>query len=508
MLFVLGFSHKDADRATDLLSWIAELDATQPYPALLVASHHVQNETIKLMHDRAAQTFSKVTVIRQSEPAEHGWPLNANALFRCASDWVKQQNAGPWAWLEPDAVPLQPGWLTTLESEYRKHEKPFMGTVHEHPFKHFNGVMIYPQNISQYNPYMLNGSKLPWDCVRPEITMRFGHNTHLIQRMLADPMNNIPMSFPNRQALEHIRPGVILFHGVKDGSLINLLRRGSNHTPQASTAPKQGLVRRLNVKIRGLISGASAYVHAGNLGDIVYALYAIKAAGGGDLFICPVQRQRAICTVPVNKEQFEMFAPLLRVQPYLRKIEFRQDYPTFGIRDLNFFRNKWIDTLQRKRDGIETLCKCHFLELGLVHKFNDDEPWLSVPNPLPTGKIIVHRSPRYNAPATGPQSFPWQHFIKRYAKDMLFVGLESEHEKFQNDFRCKLSYWRVKDFLELARLIAGARGVIANQSFPLSVAIGCGQKVIVEALPRSPDCAFHRSTYWDQLMTDVTQVEL
>ena len=89
---------------------------------------------------------------------------------------------------------------------------------------------------------------------------------------------------------------------------------------------------------------------------------------------------------------------------------------------------------------------------------------------------------------------------------MIFVGLESEYDAFVKMFGHKLSFWKVKNFMELAQVISGGRLFIGNQSFPLSVALGLGQRVIVEALPRSPDCRFNRGNYHDQLLGEINNI--
>lgn len=246
--------------------------------------------------------------------------------------------------------------------------------------------------------------------------------------------------------------------------------------------------------------GTTRFYHSGNLGDIIYAVQAIKAAGGGDLIIGPEQHKTSPCMCPTTKEQFDRLWPLLSLQRYLRRVEYSPTYPEGEIYDLNRFRNIWVDEEFRKHQNISTLAKCHFYELGIIDKFSEVDPWIECHAHVPSKPFIIHRSPRYNAPQTGPESFPWPVLLARHASEMLFVGIKSEWEQFQKDFHCQVEFRQVSDFLELAGLIAAAKCFVGNQSFPLSLAIAMGKTVRCEAYPPSPDCRFDRETYSDQLL--------
>jgi len=232
---------------------------------------------------------------------------------------------------------------------------------------------------------------------------------------------------------------------------------------------------------------------------VIYALPAIRAAGIKNLIIGPQQRNTAICTVPIDRKQFDMLLPLLHAQDYLKSVTYSQTYPV-DARDINHFRTFWNMRHIREQHKIETLAQCHAFELNVLDKFDEKETWLTCPNPIHTGKIICHRSPRYNAPSKGPEAFPWQDVVDKHHKDMILVGLESEYDSFTKMFGKRIGFWKVSDFLELAQVIAGGRCFVGNQSFPLSVAIGLGQTVYVEELPRSPDCRFYRDNYFGQLI--------
>ena len=83
------------------------------------------------------------------------------------------------------------------------------------------------------------------------------------------------------------------------------------------------------------------------------------------------------------------------------------------------------------------------------------------------------------------------------AKNGLFVGTISEYDAFVQNTGCNIKYRPVKDFLELAGLIAGADLFLGNQSMALSIAMGLGKTSVVELHKIKPmqyrECFFPRT---------------
>jgi hypothetical protein len=506
MLVVFSASHKDLEMTYELLSWCKELDTYAPHKALVVCSTKVAENEVKELILKAKECgFNDVNAIRQKVESEGPWPQAQNAMWQLANEWIERVGRCPWFWLESDAIPLKTGWLDDLEREYNRVGSPFMGPVYNwvsatRELPHLVGVSIYPPNVRRYNPFTLAANMAPWDVTRPELTLKWTHNTHLIHHESGDRVNNVAPSFPTAQALSMIHSDAVVFHRNKDGTLIARLREMKSQ--QAKENPAKGKPDHLTAfsvarhTVHSVVNGAKSFSHAGNIGDVIYGMFAIKKFGGGDLTICPEQRKTSPCAQPINKPQYEFIAPLLRQQEYLRNISFSEKLPSSsGVYDMNNFRNAWTNAPLKKREGLDTLAKAHFWDLGIFDRFDHNDTWLVVPDPIITKKIIIHRSPRYNSP-----TFPWARFIAERGRDALFVGLAAEHEKFQRDFNCRVSFWQVQDLLEMAQLIAGAKAFVGNQSSPLALAIGLGQKVIVEELERSPDCRFNRPTYTGHLV--------
>lgn len=238
MLCVSPFCESDFSAVLDQHKWIADLDGTLPgHELLLVGSSGMTNDQISQVNAIARKVFSKVSAIRQSGPDPKRWPQGPNAMFLTALEFIKQKNHVPFLWLEPDHIPLVPGWLNQIETDYKSRGIPFYGVMWDKPFRHLNGSCVYPANLESYNPYIRGASELPFDCVRPEMTLRHAYNSPLMQRSLADPSRNLPHSFPNHESLRVIRSGVVLFHGSKSGDLIARLREQRGCPVQSESAP-------------------------------------------------------------------------------------------------------------------------------------------------------------------------------------------------------------------------------------------------------------------------------
>lgn len=496
MLLVIPIAVAEIDRAIDLIQWIGELGGCRGHKLVLLVANPVAVEDARAIADLANSSFDSVETIRQKESCELPWPKNANAMFTCACEYVKSKiETSPWLWLECDAIPIRSGWLDSLENAYRQHGKPFMGTVYPVPFRHMNGVAVYPSNIAQINPWMVRASDRAFDLTKPEIAMRFGTDTPLIARAIKDTATNTPHTFSVKSDLDIIPSECVLFHGCKDGSLVEMLRQKYKDESLEQEEQRLSMAQRIKHalgEIKDVFKRTDVYYHSGNLGDIVYALCAIKLRGGGKLIIGPSQNGTSPCSVPVTNTQFNAFLPLLKAQEYLTEVEFSETYPKSGVVDLNTFRNDWNNWHLRQSKNIHTLCRMHCHTLGVIDQFQERRSWMRCHNPIFTDRIIVQRSARYRS----EKGFPWQALAKRYAGRMLFVGLETEWKEFQGTVSDRISFWRVRDLLEMAQLVAGAKCCVMNQSFPLALAIALNRPVVVEEWEKSPDCRFDRDTYF------------
>lgn len=206
---------------------------------------------------------------------------------------------------------------------------------------------------------------------------------------------------------------------------------------------------------------ASWFSHSGDLGDIIYALPAIRAAGGGILYLFDAPGKSAH---GMSAEKVARIRPLLMRQPYIHDVVFRPDAPDH---DLNGFRD---------HHGVGNLADMHLSTLELSWRERATR-WLEVDYEITEYPIIFSRSPRYHN-----ERFPWQRIRDTYARRAAFIGHPTEYGVFCQEFG-DVPYARADNLLEVARIIAGCRLFIGNQSCPEAIAQGLKKRVILEVCP-------------------------
>jgi hypothetical protein len=233
------------------------------------------------------------------------------------------------------------------------------------------------------------------------------------------------------------------------------------------------------------------FKHSGDLGDIIYSLPVIKTLGGGTLYLDITGGEdepscRAQCMdgkTKFNKISYDFIKPLIEVQPYIKEVKIYQKGQKIDY-NLNLFRYKFADPNSRSKT--KNLLDLHMEAFGLP-EWDPNEPWLFVDNPIKLErKTIVTRSPRMQA------NFPWFQSNKfKFRDNAIFLGLPKEHEFFEWTFDIKIPYHPVKDALEIAKILKGAKALAANSTFILSVAIGLGTVPIVQEVePHFPTTVF------------------
>lgn len=175
-----------------------------------------------------------------------GWPEGANYFFRTACGYLQSRHLDYFMWMEPDAIPLKPGWLDALEREYEACGKKFMGDrvqVEKVPL-HMSGVGIYPNPLHMYAGEAYRAHDVAWDMAGKDQIISQAHWTRLIEHAWKHP------SFSDHHELvTQIRPEAMVFHSSKDGSLIDLLQgkqgrrnsltAGRVQPPARPTEPKE-----------------------------------------------------------------------------------------------------------------------------------------------------------------------------------------------------------------------------------------------------------------------------
>src|ERR1044071_9086241 len=146
VLCVLPYCQKDIESAKNLLKWISELGGCSPHTCILIADSTIPKEERLAVKELALPSFSQVDGIPVAIPATGYAP---NHMFMLAAQQIMFSYKWPWLWLEPDVVPLVPGWLDKLADEYANSPKRFLGNLVKGnqpglPEVHLTGVSIYP----------------------------------------------------------------------------------------------------------------------------------------------------------------------------------------------------------------------------------------------------------------------------------------------------------------------------------------------------------------------------
>jgi hypothetical protein len=205
------------------------------------------------------------------------------------------------------------------------------------------------------------------------------------------------------------------------------------------------------------------FKHFGLLGDIIYAIPAMKAlAGGKNIYLHlqvnqPSLYKRSMKHANQGKilteKNVAMLAPLLISQPGFAACDIlsgqQVDY------DLDEFRKYPFDY------NSNHICRWYFHMYGITADLG--KPWLTVkPDERFRDTIVISRSFRYRAPGISYdflQAFP----------HLCFVGMKEEYEDLKRSIPA-LEYKPIDNFLELAQVIAGCKFFIGNQSFPFALA--------------------------------------
>lgn len=205
------------------------------------------------------------------------------------------------------------------------------------------------------------------------------------------------------------------------------------------------------------------FKHFGLLGDVIYAIPAMKALAGNkkiQLHLSVTEKslysknmKHANKDKILTEKNVAMLAPLLLSQPGFGSCDILADQKIDY--DLDEFRKYPFDY------NTNHICRWYFHMYGITADLS--KPWLSVqPDESFRNEIVIARSFRYRAPGISYD------FLKEYPHTT-FVGMKEEYEDLKKAIP-GLKHKQVSDFLELAQVIAGCKFFIGNQSFPFALA--------------------------------------
>ena len=173
ILVTIPFTTDNAVLAERLCDWIHHLSGKkQEGHCLLVCDQQVHDEIREKVKIAAEVAFVTVDVIIArideipKQVPNHYW---TNLMFYTAAEHVGKTFRWPWLWLEPECVPLRPGWLGELAEAYDDQPKRYFGTKMAIGTAMFMArVGVYPASaINDHRPSqtqhpfeMLSGEKI------------------------------------------------------------------------------------------------------------------------------------------------------------------------------------------------------------------------------------------------------------------------------------------------------------------------------------------------------------
>lgn len=241
------------------------------------------------------------------------------------------------------------------------------------------------------------------------------------------------------------------------------------------------------------------YKHSGTAGDLIYSLDIVKKMGVGTFAIALGNIEKCVAQYGYRPEDvapehrgrftnkdFQLLEPLLKRQSYINDV-----VAWNGKHDINL--DHFRSYIYRKFEG--NIIEAYHGAFNLPFtKENYSDVWIEA-DPRREAAVVVNRTNRYLDPASEEV---WLQMCRDadLENNGIFVGVPNEHEEFVKMTGCNIKYRAVKDFKELADVIAGADLFLGNQSMAYSIATGLGKETMLEIHKIKPleysECYFPR----------------
>jgi hypothetical protein len=225
---VLPFCNLDVDLLVKNLDWMNAMGMPKTHDCMLSADRTTLRESIARVAARAREVFCSVQTTTYGVP--HGTRFASTAAWQHAARTMHRLYRN-WMWLEADAIPIKPNWLSVLQTVYDNCGKPFCGPAVEGAH-HMNGTpAIYPANTPEICPRTMSHTNNAFDCEMAQEMMHLckdiGHIAFCAWGVVNGRLNSLtgePPSFPpGSQLLNQIPKTAVVFHRDKAGSLIDRL---------------------------------------------------------------------------------------------------------------------------------------------------------------------------------------------------------------------------------------------------------------------------------------------
>lgn len=242
MLCVFPTYKGDIDLLVSLLLWTKEIGGCKNHSALIVADAGISWDDCQNLVSIAGQSFSEVK-LTVNESSVSGWINGSNSLWKTTAIYCKEKKIDGWLWMETDCVPLKSGWLDLIDVEYKEKKIPFLGCVYSCsqeglPKELISGIAVYPMDAIDY---FKDESNVAFDVQlsRHEHFKTLMGHTNLIQHFWGEmdlpptfQIQKVSGSPKNVFTMQNLKPEAVIFHRVKDGSLIRILRQRTSVEPE------------------------------------------------------------------------------------------------------------------------------------------------------------------------------------------------------------------------------------------------------------------------------------
>lgn len=240
--------------------------------------------------------------------------------------------------------------------------------------------------------------------------------------------------------------------------------KGKDQTMSGAEAFWEVVLGKLAVEVK-----PRTFKHSGARGDLVYGLAAVRAMGGGTVYVN--RDENSHFGLPVCDEE------MASILEFLESLEYVVSAKEWKKEDVDCD----MDVFRTGRLDYNLLSDAQEMCLGVAH--DHDKPWINPERvePAREADIVVARSARYHGPFDWGELKPW---IDR----CVFVGSEKEHEDFVRATGMRVRRVRTPTWKALAGVIRGGKLFVGNQSMPYSLAEAMQLPRVLEVYGLCPNC--------------------
>lgn len=226
ILIAIPFWQGDNSQAIELCKIIAGLQAghagnTAHIMLVCRQDWAIDQNMVKII----SQKFNTLT-FKSNSPLK-GWPSGSNGMFASTMRQINQKLSKNYEcvyWMEPDAIPIVPNWFWCLVEEWRKRH-PAANIVGcrsdcngDGTGDHITGCALYHPTIAKIMPELMLCDGQAWDYKHRAKIVSMGQHTKTIENWYR--ANNAAPGI-----LDRTRVGVVIIHGFKDSSVVNLVKK-------------------------------------------------------------------------------------------------------------------------------------------------------------------------------------------------------------------------------------------------------------------------------------------